>query len=113
MGKIHGITVVLYEKTDTGESDAFGHPIYTEIPVKVENILVGQPTAQEILDTYNLTGKKAVYSLGIPKGDTHIWTDRKIEFFGETWKAIALPVSGIEDLVPLDWNQTIKVERYA
>ena len=50
MGKIHGITVVLYEKTDSGESDAFGHPIYTEIPVKVENILVGQPTAQEILD---------------------------------------------------------------
>ena len=113
MGKIHGITVVLYEKTDTSETDAFGRPIYTEIPVSVENVLVGQPTAQEILDTYNLTGKKAVYSLGIPKGDAHVWTDRKIEFFGEVWKAIALPVSGIEDLVPLDWNQTIKVERYA
>lgn len=113
MGKIHGITVVLYEKTDTGESDAFGRPIYTETPVEVENVLVGQPTAQEVLDTYNLTGKKAVYTVGIPKGDTHTWADRKIEFFGETWKAIALPVSGIDDLVPLDWNKTIQVERYA
>lgn len=113
MGKIHGITVILYEQADTGESDGFGRPIYAENPVEVENVLVGQPTAQEVLDTYNLTGKKAVYTVGIPKGDTHTWTGRKIEFFGETWKAIALPVSGIDDLVPLDWNKTIQVERYA
>lgn len=109
--RLHGMTVILYNKTETGR-DAFDVPIYTETAEQVSNVLVGQPTSQEILDTLNLTGKKAVYTLGIPKGDTHTWTDRKIEFFGQTFRAIAMPVQGIEDLVPLDWNKKIMVERY-
>ena len=35
---IKGIPVTLYERTKTGE-DAFHEPIYTEIPVIVENVL--------------------------------------------------------------------------
>lgn len=111
MGKISGMTVVLHGKTKTGE-DAFGRPVYTETAEAVENVLVGRPSAQEVLDTYNLTGKHAVYTLGIPKGDTHTWTDRKITFFGQDWKAIAIPIQGIEENIPLDWNKQIKVERY-
>lgn len=111
MGKIHGIPVILYEKQKVGV-DNFGIPIYEDTPVVVDNVLVGQPSAQEITDTLNLTGKQVVYVLGIPKGDTHTWTDRKIEFFGEKFRAIAVPIQGVDDMVPLSWNQQIRVERF-
>lgn len=68
--------------------------------------------ASEILDTLNLTGKKAVYTIAIPKGDEHVWEDNKVEFFGETWKVIGLPQQGIEHNIPLEWNQKWMVERY-
>jgi hypothetical protein len=109
---MRGIDITLYDKVKTGD-DPFGHPTYAETPVVVENVLVGEPTGEEITDILNLYGKHVVYTLAIPKGDTHTWTDRKIEFFGEAWKAIVLPVSSIENLIPLDWNKTIQVERYA
>lgn len=35
---IKGIPVTLYEKTQTDE-DAFHDPVYTEMPVTVENVL--------------------------------------------------------------------------
>lgn len=111
MGRLHGIPVTLYNKEQTG-TDGFGRPVYKETPVIVENVLVGEPTAQEIIDELNLSGKHLAYTLAIPKGDTHTWTDRKICFFGEAFRAIAAPVQGIEDLVPLDWNKQVKVERY-
>lgn len=111
MGKLHGITVKLYNKTKTGTDD-FGRPIYSETAVNVDNVLVGSPTSQEIVDTLNMTGKRLVYVLGIPKGDTHAWTDRTIEFFGEKFRAIGPPLKAIEDLVPLDWGQNVQVERF-
>ena len=36
---IKGITVTLYERTQTGQ-DAFGAAVYTETPTPVENVLV-------------------------------------------------------------------------
>ena len=73
-GRIKGITVTLYEETQSG-TDAFNRPIYTERAVKVNNVLVSPSSTSETLDTVNLTGKKAVYTLAIPKGDTHNWKD--------------------------------------
>ena len=109
--KLHGIPVILYNKTKTGTDD-FNRPIYKETPEVVENVLVGNPTAQEITDVLNLTGKKLVYIMGIPKGDTHVWTDRKVEFFNEAFHTVAPPATGIQDLIPLDWGQNVMVERY-
>lgn len=103
--------MTLYDKTMTG-TDGFGRPVYEDSPVDVENVLVGIPTSQEIVDTLELTGKRVAYTLGIPKGDTHTWTDRKISFFGEDFRAIAAPVQGIEDMIPLSWNKKVQVERY-
>lgn len=111
MAIIKGIPVVLYEKTQTGVDD-FNAPIYTEVAVTVENVLVGQPTSSEIVDATNLYGKKAIYTLGIPKGDTHNWEDKKVEFFGHTWHTFGFAIKGIDHLVPLDWNAKIMVERY-
>ena len=98
MGMIKGITIKLYEKTKTGE-DAFGHPIFEETPVEVNNVLVAPVTSE-------------AYQLAIPKGDTHEWRNRKVEFFGKTFRTVNIPEEGIEDLIPLDWNKKVKVERY-
>lgn len=108
---IKGITIKLYTKTQTG-TDGFNAPIYTETAEEVENVLV-QPTSEtEILDTLNLTGRKAVYQLAIPKGDTHDWTDAKVEFFNQTFRTIGTPIEGIEELLPLAWNKKVRCERY-
>lgn len=108
---IKGITVILYEKQQIGE-DAFHQPIYEETPVPVENVLVAPTLEQEVLDTLNLTGRKAVYTLAIPKGDSHVWEDCNVEFFGERWHTIGMPIKGIDEMIPLSWNMKVRVERY-
>lgn len=108
---ITGRTVVLLEKQQTGV-DAFNRPTYAEIPVEVENVLIAPLSDQEVLDTLNLTGRKAVYQLGIPKGDAHDWENQRVQFFGETWQVIGIPTEGQSELIPLFWNKKVKVERY-
>ncbi len=108
---IKGIDVILYEKAQTGV-DGFNKPIYEETAVTVSNVLVTPSSETEILDTVNLTGRKAIYTMAIPKGDTHNWEDKTVEFFGEKWHTIGMPISGIEDMIPLDWNTKVRVERY-
>jgi len=93
-------------------TDPLGMPVYAETTENVENVLVASPTTQELIDMNNLYGKKAVYTLGIPKGDTHDWEDVRVSFFGQDFKTFGLPIEGIEDLVPLDWNKKVMVARY-
>lgn len=109
--KLHGITIILYERTASGV-DAFNRPVYVETPVPVENVLVGEPSTQDVVDTLNVTGKQLAYTLAVPKGDNHVWTDRTVEFFGQKFRTIGEPMQGIEDLIPLSWNKKVKVERY-
>ena len=111
MGRLSGITVKLYTRTQTGTDD-FGAPVYTESAVNVENVLIGEPSTQDVIDTLTLTGKKLAYTLAIPKGDANIWTDRDVEFFGERFRTIGTPTEGIEAMIPLEWNRKVKVERY-
>ena len=106
-----GITVTLYEKTQTG-TDPFGQPVYEETPVQVENVLVAPASVTEVLDMQHLTGKKAVYNIAIPKGDAHTWADNRVDFLGASWRVISFPQQGIEDMIPLNWNQKWMVERY-
>ena len=106
-----GITVVLYNKVQEGV-DAFQRPVYSENAESVPNVLVSPASEQEVLDTLNLTGRKAVYTLAIPKGDSHDWENREVEFFGRRWKTIAMPIKGIDALIPLQWNMKVRVEAY-
>ena len=108
---LKGITIQLLVKTESGR-DAFNAPVYDEVWVNVDNVLVAPVSSTEALDILNLTGKKAVYNLGIPKGDTHDWEDCKVKFFGEIWRSVCFPQEGIEDLIPLFWNKKVMVERY-
>lgn len=108
---IKGIQVTLYEKKETGK-DEFDHPIVQEIPSIVENVLIYPASTTEILDTLTLTGKKAIYNIAIPKGDSHNWKDCRVEFFGQSWQVISFPQQGIEENIPLDWNQKWQVALY-
>lgn len=108
---IRGITILLYEKRQTG-TDAFHAPIYEETPIEVPNVLVGEPSAEDIVNEMQLYGKRIAYTLAIPKGDTHDWNDVTVEFFGQKWRTYGGVTQGIENLIPLCWNRKVKVERY-
>lgn len=108
---IKGITITLITLVQTG-TDPLGAPIYRESPEEISNVLVAPSSAQEILDSTELYGKKAVYTLGIPKGDTHVWEDKCVEFFGKRWHVFGVPLEGIESMIPLSWNKKVMVERY-
>lgn len=111
MTVIKGITVTLHEKTQNGV-DEFNQPTYEIQKVKVKNVLVSPSTPDDITTSTDLVGKKAIYTLAIPKGDTHVWENKKVEFFNETWQVFGFSIMGIEDNIPLDWNRKVMVERY-
>ena len=109
---MRGITITLYDRTETGR-DSLNAPIYSETAVTVNNVLVAPMSDTEVLEVYNLTGRKAVYQMGIPKGDTNDWSaGKRVSFFGQDWRIIGMPTSGIDALIPLDWNTKVRVERY-
>lgn len=110
MGRLKGMTVILIDRVKTG-SDGFDRAIYADTEISVDNVLIGEPSSQEMVDTLELTGKRVAYTLGIPKGDTHVWEGRKVRFFGGTYQVIGAPVTGDPDLIPLCWGSKAQVER--
>lgn len=108
---IRGITITLYEKEETGR-DAFGAPVFSQTPVQVDNVLVGEPSGEEQVNELQLYGRRLAYTLAIPKGDTHSWENVTVEFFGRKFRSYGAVTQGIEALIPLCWNKKVKVERY-
>lgn len=106
-----GITITLFDTIQNGVDD-FGAPIFEDKEILVDNILVTPTLSDDIVNQMSLTGKKAVYTLAIPKGDTHDWEDKEVLFFGKRWRTFGVPIEGIEDMIPLDWNKKVTVERY-
>lgn len=111
MSMIKGITITLIDHIPDGK-DAFGAPIYRTEEIPVDNVLVTPSTSDDVTTQLNLTGKKAVYTLAIPKGDSHEWKDKEVRFFGQRWRVFGYPTKGIDDLIPLAWNTKVMVERY-
>ena len=105
-----GADVVLHVRTKTGE-DAFGDPVWSETTETVHNVLIGQPTTEEIQSSIDLYGKKAEFMLGLPKGDAHVWEDTTVEFFGRTWRTFGMTIQGIEANVPTPWHKKVRVCR--
>ena len=108
---IKGITVTLVSKTETGK-DPFGEPVFEEAEIEVDNVLISPTTSDDIVNQLTISGKKAVYTLAIPKGDTNTWEDQEVRFFGERWRVFGIPMQGIDHLIPLAWNKKVTVERY-
>lgn len=113
MTEISGIDVVLYERTEAG-TDALGAVIWEETPVTVPDVLVSpvEATTDPPLSSVMLTGKEGAYVLGIPKGDTHTWEDRTVEFFGQRFRTESFSWQGIDGLIPLRWNRKIVARRF-
>ena len=69
---LKGITVTLHNKVLTGR-DALNAPVYEEVDVDVENVLIAPVSSTEAQGMLDLTGKKVEYQLAIPEGDGHVW----------------------------------------
>lgn len=111
MSRIKGEDVVLINFTKTGE-DEFGHAICNEKKTVIENVLIAPLSLEEQAEAFNLTGKKAVYQIAIPKKDEHVWKNQSVEFFGQRWIVVGFPKQGIECNIPLEWNQIWQVAKY-
>lgn len=111
MTRIKGTTVILIQKKEVSK-DGFNRPVYDDVEIEVPNVLISPTSSEDVVNQLNLTGKKAVYTLGIPKEDTHDWTDCEVRFFGKRWKVFGEPLKGLDHLIPLDWNTKVTVEHY-
>lgn len=108
---VHGTTITLINLIQTG-TDPFNAPVYEETQTAVENVLVAQPSASQVIDQMNLYGKRLAYTLGIPKGDMHIWKDQDVIIFGERFHVFTDVTKGIEENIPGPWHHIYGVERY-
>ena len=107
---IKAITVRLYSKTGT-DVDGFGEPAQTETYVDVPGVLVYPVTGDALVTDLQLYGKRTAYEVCIPKGDTHNWEDKTVEFFGKRFRVFTPEIQFIDANVPLKWNKKVKVER--
>ena len=108
-----GIDITLISKTQTGTS-GFNQPIYKETEITVHDVLVGEPSTDDIQTNLTAYGKKRSYTLAIPKGDISTWANAEVvlpEPFGGRYKVIGNPIAGIEANIPLRWNKKVSLEK--
>lgn len=115
---IKGQSVTLYEKTVTGKDD-FNHDIYTETSSVIDNVVIGQPSSDDVIAEMSLSGKRIAYQLAIPKQDAHTWENNVVEFYGRKWRVVGIPTQYKDDNASFDvmgsnwpWNKQVKVECY-
>ena len=108
---IKGTTIQLVVENIV-DYDPFGAPIVEETLEDVADVLVGQPTTDDITSSIEMYGKRIEYMLGIPKGDTHNWIDAVVIIWGQRYKTFGFPMTGIQANIPLRWGQNVRVERY-
>lgn len=109
---IQGTTVTLYERVQTGV-DAFNRPIFQDVPDQVEGVLVAPAAAEDIATALQLDGKHLVYELYIPRGDRRAWEDRRVDFFGQSFRIYGPVQEYIDENVPGPWNKRAKVEKFS
>lgn len=107
---IKGITVRLINQIPAGKNE-LDEPITVPTWEDVENVLPGQPSSEQIVTDQQLYGKRAVYNLCIPKGDTHQWEDAEVVFFGAKYHTFGPLVEYVEANCPTPWNRWIRCER--
>lgn len=108
---IHGTTVILHQRTVVG-TNSFNEEVYQDDLVEVDNVLIGEPTTEDVTTSVDLYGKRLAYVLGIPKDDEHDWTDTIVEFWSHKFKTYGDTVQGIEENIPMLWNKKVRVEVY-
>lgn len=111
MNLLRGQNVKLYEKNEIGV-DSFGMPVYEETESTVENVIISPTVAEDIVNEMQIYGKHSVYTLCIPKGDTHNWDNCEVVIWGKRYKQFGAITEYQDELVPLSWNKQVKVELY-
>ena len=74
----------------------------------INDVLIGEKTGN--VPSVMTDGRLLGFTMGIPKGDTHDWTDRLVEFWGYRFRTLGFPEQGIEENIPLRWHKKVKVE---
>lgn len=108
---IKGEKIILIDRIEKGR-DSFNAPIYEEKEIEVEDVLIGNPSAEDIVNDVSLYGKHISLVLGIPKGDKNNWKDKEVIIRGERYRTYAKPLTQTEANVPTKWNTQVKVEKY-
>ena len=111
MALIKGITVTLIDRVQNGV-DGFNRPVFTENEVNVDNVLIEPVSSNDIVGNTDLSSKNIQYRLCIPKSDTHEWEDRDVLFWNHRFHTVGFAQEYIDDMVPLEWNRKVMVERY-
>lgn len=111
---IKGETVTLQVNTASTEVDDFGQPIFTESTVNVDNVLIGEPSSEDITSEIALSGKRIAYTLAIPSEDTNNWENTLVTIRGRVYRTIGIPTEYTDGNMPswFPWNKKIKVEAY-
>lgn len=110
-----GVTITLNVYTETTSMDPFGVPARTVTTKSVSDVLVGEPSTDDINNALTLYGKRVAYTLAIPKGDENVWENTEVilpDPFAGTYKTIGIPTAGIEANIPLRWNKKVLIERF-
>lgn len=112
---IKGVTITLKKKIRSG-ADGFNRPVYSTTDISVDNVLVGQPSSDDISNAQIMYGKTIAYTLYIPKGDTNVWEDTTVvlpEPFSGTYHTVGYPEAYIPANIPpgISWNKRISIER--
>ena len=109
-----GITITLKKKTQNG-TDPFGQPKFTTEDVSVNDVLVGEPSTNDVTNALEMYGAKVAYTLAIPKGDENVWEDTIVTLpapFAGDYHTVGIPTAGIEANIPLRWNKKVLLERF-
>ena len=64
--------------------------LFMRKPSRLSDVLIGQPSTNDLADSIDLDGKRIDYVLGIPKGDTHNWVDTEIIFLVSDLRQLAI-----------------------
>lgn len=108
---MRGETVILIDTIIEGV-DPFGAPITSEIQIQVDDVIIGSPSVNDAVNELNLTGKSLLFTLGIPKTDTHDWKDKTVIIRGQRFRTYGFPLTQTAANVPGRWNTQVKVEAY-
>ena len=79
--------------------------------MQVDNVLIGEPSTDDVTSSTQLYGRVIQYMLAIPKGDTHDWTDTAVVIFGERFLTFGDIIEGVEKNIPTPWHKKVRVER--
>ncbi|EGF47518.1 phage protein [Lacticaseibacillus rhamnosus MTCC 5462] len=85
MARIKGMKVTLIDKVANG-TDPFGHQVYEDKEVIIDNVLVAPTAAADVVSQLNLTGKRPSTRLRFP---------RVIRMSGRTKKFGSLVSAGV------------------